>query len=173
MTSRVGTLGAVRRRTVQVYPCPLNSGSVSRLRLRISGPRRRRAISQRRAPPALRISGSRSLGHRTAIMPPRAVNSAGPMRAGTIGGAQPASSPLPFPTDCLDRQVRRHVAHRQLFGACRSVHQRVPWQVRHHAPGRGGVTSAVLGIRANPGGRSLMVGHPSSRSSPARGTADR
>ena len=44
--------------------------------------------------------------------------------------------------------------HRQPLEARRSVHQRVPWQARHHAPGHGGVASAQLGIRAN-----SAVGH--------------
>ena len=48
--------------------------------------------------------------------------------------------------------------HRQPLEACRSVHQRVPWQARHHAPGHDGVASAQLGVRASPGGRSLILG---------------
>jgi hypothetical protein len=45
---------------------------------------------------------------------------------------------------------------RQPFGSRRSVHQRIPRQARHHAPGHGGVASAQLGIRASSGGRSLI-----------------
>jgi hypothetical protein len=51
--------------------------------------------------------------------------------------------------------------HRQPCGCGRSVHQRIPWHARHHEPGHGGVASAELGIRANPGGRSLIPGYPS------------
>jgi hypothetical protein len=40
---------------------------------------------------------------------------------------------------------RVHAAHRQPFGSCRSVHQRMPKQELHHAPGVGGAVSAVLG----------------------------
>ena len=45
-----------------------------------------------------------------------------------------------------------HVQHRQPFGWSRSVHQRVPWQARHHAPSGGGRMSVVLGICARLGG---------------------
>jgi hypothetical protein len=50
-----------------------------------------------------------------------------------------------------------HVMHRQPCDSRRSVHQRVPWQARHHAPGGGWVVPDQLGGCASAGGKSLIV----------------
>jgi hypothetical protein len=64
-----------------------------------------------------------------------------------------------------------HVRHRQPLGSWRSVHQRVPWQARHQAPGGGGSTSAVLGVCARLGGRSLTVSATPPAAAPKGGAA--
>ena len=72
-------------------PACRNSGSVSRSSARITGPTRRRSISQRRepgsqTPPARCMTCASSRGQRTATMRPNSANSTGPMRAGRGGG---------------------------------------------------------------------------------------
>ena len=86
-------------------PACRNSGSVSRSSARITGPTRRRSISQRRepgsqTPPARCMTCASSRGQRIATMRPNSANSTGPIRAGRGGGGEriiSGSDNLPSP----------------------------------------------------------------------------
>jgi hypothetical protein len=74
-------------------PAARNNGSTDRSSARITGPMRRRSMSQRRepashCPPALRIMPSNSRGQRNVTQLPSAPNSTGPILGGTGQGAR-------------------------------------------------------------------------------------
>ena len=74
-------------------PAARNKGSTVRSSVRITGPMRRRSISQRREPashwpPALRIMLSNSRGQRSVTHLPSVPNSTGPILGGTGQGAR-------------------------------------------------------------------------------------
>ena len=104
-------------------------------------------------PPALRMIGSSSSGQRTATMPPSMPNSTGPMRAGTtIIPSPPLPAGSPRTPDARTNGTTCTASH----AACGPSTSMFPG-THGTMPGRGGVGSVARGIRANPGGRSLIA----------------